>query len=754
MERDLVNRLQASVSRTFSISRRSRLTLVAILVLAVEPVTSWAQSTSDNFLRGRTALEEERYQESDSLLSLVGETNTMYGAALALRARIAFDRGDRKAGTDLLKLSKDIDPGNRFAVEADLWERWKFPPKVLPLLQDIRLRRRAHRALESDSTIAMAHAILGAISTEEYLNIRSAVSIPALENTAASIRQEAELNAALLLTPTLKTSDSEQSVQYEYRGYGRHDEVESLKKPGAEKKFDNAYSRLASALTVDPLSMKAYRITAKLLLVAEEEELLHELSSQMTNSLPGSPYAWLLSGYASYLHGMIEESEENYAHGLALLPESERELFNDVTRLFGRDDEDEYGEDGAEEYWKGRDPRYMTSANERRLEHYNRMVYAEFRFGDMFKRKRGWDTEPGKVVVRYGIPLAEAQTSTMLDKYLAFVYEDFSFKFMDLSKAGKYTFYSPPAGSGGPSFEEIRIAQQDQTLVAKEMFDEKPTRYVYNAQGRRMPFPFRVSTFRSNNQDSVDVVVTAGLDLLSPEFQSASYPVTLRSGLFLVDDNEVIDRSAVTSRISIRRQRTFEGEYQLATTVQSVTGPTGEASISVEFDAGPGNPVGFERREVLLPRYGPAEPMSDLVVAYGIEDADEEDAPNNSFFTRKGVTVQPAPWGVFGVGQPIYLYFELYAEAGSTTDFEIEARLVRKNRRTTARRLAQIFRSRRTGVSTGFTLPVNAPAQPVDLILDTKDQKPGEFVLAVQVKNAKTGETSVRSRDVLLQATK
>ncbi len=54
-------------------------------------------------------------------------------------------------------------------------------------------------------------------------------------------------------------------------------------------------------------------------------------------------------------------------------------------------------------YWNANDPLFLTKYNERLLEHYSRVAYANLRFG--FNDIPGWKTDRGEVYVRYGEPL-------------------------------------------------------------------------------------------------------------------------------------------------------------------------------------------------------------------------------------------------------------------------------------------------------------------------------------------------------------
>lgn len=59
-------------------------------------------------------------------------------------------------------------------------------------------------------------------------------------------------------------------------------------------------------------------------------------------------------------------------------------------------------------YWRRLDPTPLTLANENQLEFWKRMALAEFFFGDVEGGTYGWETDPGKAIVRYGEPVARS----------------------------------------------------------------------------------------------------------------------------------------------------------------------------------------------------------------------------------------------------------------------------------------------------------------------------------------------------------
>ena len=61
-------------------------------------------------------------------------------------------------------------------------------------------------------------------------------------------------------------------------------------------------------------------------------------------------------------------------------------------------------------FWRKRDPLYLTAFNERRMEHYGRVAYANLRYGRRLKGIPGWRTDRGKTHIKYGWALKKKAT--------------------------------------------------------------------------------------------------------------------------------------------------------------------------------------------------------------------------------------------------------------------------------------------------------------------------------------------------------
>ncbi|NNL47355.1 MAG: GWxTD domain-containing protein, partial [Acidimicrobiia bacterium] len=402
--------------------------------------------------------------------------------------------------------------------------------------------------------------------------------------------------------------------------------------------------------------------------------------------------------------------------------------------------------------WKGKDPFLLTPTNERRLEHFARLAYADLRFGRMKDGIRGWETDPGRVVVRYGIPVSEAQNATRFDRYLMLHYGAFYFKFMELAKNGKLTFYSPKAGSAAPSFNEIeRSIENDFALISQRLFRDVPERFVYDANGRRMAFPYLASTFIGT--DGPEVVVAYGIPRAAvPGGTMADKPPP--SGLFVLDENGTI-LSRSTGRLPGKPHTIVsnEGEYDVWHRTAALP-PVRPSTVAVEFGGEEDSHVGFQRAVVRPPATTVNRPvLSDVLLAYLVEEEPHE--TGDSWLVRSGHAMLPAPWGVFEQGQPIYLYFETYGirdQGAGSGEIEVEARLRSHERGDDVQdSITDVFvDTKQEAVSVRYTGMASAGRDARYLILDTEGLDEGTYVVGLRLTETGTGHTATTGRAVVL----
>jgi hypothetical protein len=355
------------------------------------------------------------------------------------------------------------------------------------------------------------------------------------------------------------------------------------------------------------------------------------------------------------------------------------------------------------------------------------MVYADLRFGGMLRGQFGWQTEPGQVIVRYGIPLAESTFTTDRDAYHIFSYQEFGFRFMDLAKAGKLTFFSPKV-SGAPSFEAIRQAWNDDTIRAAERFRENPQISRFDASERQTSFDYLLTYFKGDLGSSTEVIATIELPA------QAVTSETVTTGVFVLKDGS-LSKSIQSIRPSSRSRIV---NHAIGTR-------SGAATASIEFDAGEGLPVGFKSVNFEVPSFEGELAVSSLVSAKLIEEieTDAEDLSPDGFI-RNNHWVSASIDGKFGLKDPLYVFFEVYNLSQSQSqdyEYTVEAFLIDNKKRRSTEKVIQRVRRRRSsrGVAVSFQRLSSRPDDYVYLLMDTGTAKTGDYVVVVRITDNETG---------------
>ncbi len=103
-------------------------------------------------------------------------------------------------------------------------------------------------------------------------------------------------------------------------------------------------------------------------------------------------------------------------------------------------------------FWKSKDPFPETSRNEFRADFYNRVRLANANYG--YLRRQGWETDRGRILVRYGIPDQIEDYPFALDAYPSQIWHYYRkgryrrFIFVDDSHDGDYRLQYPYDGLG------------------------------------------------------------------------------------------------------------------------------------------------------------------------------------------------------------------------------------------------------------------------------------------------------------------
>ncbi len=810
------------------------LTLCTMLVaLAVGAVPAFAQgdaqtgtttvsATSRQLVEeGIEAFRGDRFEEAKAAFERAIEADGSNAEAYYMLSRIyyespLFDKGE--AGKAIGQ-ARELDPDNIEYMVAQL-QQLRLPSwnNLAELVQQEQRRALAQQILSVDSTNAFAHEELGATYIRDFWQYRNAIALPTL--TLPGDRydfadDDPEGSGELIIgepapgsgSATTAISSQARIAPTDFGAASAIDladrfDIATLKAQGAgvldlsgraDRAYDAAIGHLRKALQYDPRRRPVYDHLMRIYTLNEAYGDALEMLGQMLVFFPEDAQMWAYLGFANQRLGRSDAAAKSFDKAFALMGDDERAAFEDLTLILSDEDQARFREDPvgfASRYWTSQNPRYLTPYNERKLEHYARLVHADLLYAAPEIGLRGWQTQRGRLVVRYGPPLSDVTITGDFGEVIAgfglaalateiesgrqfgerfdmadrsnlfnvWDYGDFKFVFEDPLRNGEYRLYSPPADFFADT--DVRFAEaMDYEMIARETFREQPERYAYHAPGREVRIPYLVTAFKGG-EGKTDLYVNYGIPLGDQADLSGDLVnLTVKTGAFLINDNRdvVVERRRTLYGLKTDQVVSFE-EAKLWTDTQPMEAEPGPATVSVEFETAGGGAEAAQRRAVDVPDFSDGRfDVSDLMLAYQVEEDYEagEDGVSGGRVRRGDFVMQPAPWSVFSNAQPIYLYFETYnldENADGQNQYAVEVTLKPKDTSSGITRLAKrVFGGDDGGVSVEFEAGGTGPDDATYTIINAEDQEAGLYTLTLRVRDTLSGRTAERTIELFLE---
>ncbi len=735
---------------------------------------------------------------------------------------------NRREAQRALNKAIELEPENVQYLVAHLIhlreESWNF---ITDKLREARRRTLAQKILEMDPRNAFAHEELGIGYIRDFWRYRNAVMMPGFDlarrwrvpeqNLERDLENVIPLDLEGATTDpgapfdiddpnqlsTLLTVGREFIPEFEEPGQvflADEFDVDKLERNGvpvrdlsqrASRVYNRAVMHLSIALEANPRQRSVYDQLIKVYaLRGDWSEALTTLQ-QMYVFFPDDPGMWMYLGLANYRGGNPEAGAKSFERALALSDEELQRVFNDIRFIVPDDEKDQYDADPvayASRFWTSKDPRYLTPYNERKIEHYSRLVYADLLYGVPQVERRGWDTERGQILIRYGVPnvdvviipdqsiddtgpdrfassggvadplaareesVNELKAFEVLNTYNIWDYGNFRFIFEDPFRTGEYRLYSPSAEAIS---QRALPWKNDYVIAAAETIRETPETYEYQAPGRQIELPYLVNSFKGSD-GSADVYVHYGIPVTDYDAAADFIEVTANEGTFVIagDRSIEVEQRRTIYGLQVSQIQDFD-EQSLWINTQTLRSAAGEKEVSVELELGGGGSVAVQRREVTIPEFVDSSlRMSDVMLAYGVEETFDDKPLASGEVLRNGYSIRPAPWSVFSREQPIYLYFEFYnlALQDGASRYEIEGRLEKRDDAKGVRRVVRsIFGGDDASVSVRQPGTGSGADDAQYLIMDASDVEPGLYTLVVLVKDMGTGKEVERSKDLYLE---
>lgn len=478
----------------------------------------------------------------------------------------------------------------------------------------------------------------------------------------------------------------------------------------------------------------------------------------------GTGWSRIFLGAGFHRLGRPEAADSQFQQALEQLPPDERSVLEDISQVVTSEVEQRYREMEAVEreparnhFWTLSDPLYLTDANERFLEHLTRTALAELWFGVPAKDQRGYETERGVVLIRYGTPRTIRQV----------VRSQEAVKSLDIDERGRGGGSRLPTTAFGgrwilwtysdatPSFvfeKHLTSRHAPHALRSASMFfaqdlrERQPSRFeLENFE----TVPHQIARFKGEESE-VEAEVHAALPTDSAEPAASA-------GLFFLPQSAGADVTRLTTELAL-------ADTVKVATFRAPLAP-GSYPFSVEAAADDGSVRAASRGTIeAVPFSADRLSLSDVLLARAIEPRTADAQVRN----RRDLVIRPAADLTVRRGEPVALYFEIYGlafsdageEDGDTVDSPelVGSYSVRlevsdaEERNVLARVLAGIEEliggePQDGAIEWERTLYVTTDRIPEWLELSLADREPGSYRAQLTVTDLQSGKAATSERE-------
>jgi GWxTD domain-containing protein len=609
---------------------------------------------------GDTAAALAELQKAVDAAPEMAEAHFQLGRLLARHASgNEFDFRERLAAQRELLLAIDLDPSNPEYL-AEFGElRIKQHRQVEGALILNRARSMAEReGFEGDSVLADIEFGLGYRKELEYERFRDRHHTPMLGTPISTEAYTMSGNA--------------------YAGIWASRYVEWYLEmaqpiPGSgEETRDEALAHYRKALEHN---LKHYYAAKRMLALLLEDGRVTDYviaAERFVRDHPDRPDVLLYLGLGLHLAAYEERADSSFHAALAGMREEDKAPFYDLSPVLRRGPAAEYSrldKDTQGRYddlfWRMTDPLYLTDANERRLEHWARIAYADLRFTEPSAGLRGWQTDRGVTFIRYGPPHRVARFAANVqggaNSTIVWMYED-----------GPVFMFRQT-----PGFLQAQFAG-DYQFVADEYRHARPSDYSnIPSLPMLLDLPFQIARFRGDSERDIAVEFHAELPLEAMAEDLDLAETELETGLFVMNFaadritgdtvSEIVqwaDASSINTLRSWRLHLPAAGRLMAAVEARDAT--TGRAAAA---------------RDTFVAEFFTEDTLSisDILLADALRPLTEEPVRRTDF------DIAANPSRAYSPDQPVVIYYELYgleqdSERFASYDVSLAVKMTALNR--------------------------------------------------------------------------
>ena len=539
----------------------------------------------------------------------------------------------------------------------------------------------------------------------------------------------------------------------------------------AEDDYKHAEYALKKAVQLNP---NDYRVNMHLCRLYQEVGLPAEAipyAETLITLNPDSLDLSLLYGILLYDAGNKEASQNAIQNALSLMSDEDKEVFEyqTVITLFDKNEKEKLEKNSEaqikeiiKEFWSKRDPLYLTGYNERLLEHYVRVAYANLKFSIPGKVK-GWETDRGESVIRYGRPeiwirlrpqlILQTDGLAMEAKTDVWNYRDMTLAFTDEFSSGNFRF-SLPSLPGNNVRTQYPI---DTELFMRGLRNSMPEKYEPDFGGSAIDVPFEILQFKSSDSTHTgmtDIVINYEMDPARLTDTGVEALPRHDYGIFFMKNG--FEKKSATKKEVYEREHTIIRNRQKMI-VNSIVQPMFPDSGMLAFEISRYKDQGISSSHlpwVTKSFDGNTLSMSDIMLGSAIEFKPS----GKSYLKRKNIYILSNPSHHFSGIKSLNVYYEIYNlnfDINQMTNFEQKIRIESYTNKGDGNFLSKIYDNitKMLGLrSDGQIVELRTPYQTqskdtqVYFELEMGNYSPGEYKLSIEVNDNLSGQLTKQSQ--------
>lgn len=521
----------------------------------------------------------------------------------------------------------------------------------------------------------------------------------------------------------------------------------------AKKLYEQAADYYKQAISVNPKFSTAYYRLALIFYEFDNFDQMVQLLESAVKIIPNDKNCHLFLGFAYQKNGDYNLAADEYELAKELMSPSEIEGMESIDFLLTSEGDERYKLISEPEkkrlhrtVWTSKDPFYLTEINERELEHFSRVAYANLRFSRPEKNIEGWQTDAGKVLIRYGEPDYKYRTRPYLGTFVGngrnplhhskeiWIYPNFDFIFEDRYLSNNYSF----AWGHKP--------ETDYKDMYNRMIEDFPDYYKLIPDSQAFSVPYDIVAFQGQS-GKTELEVCYGIPLSALNSRRVSNnEFMLSQGVFFFDDswNPVVKKM---KQLSFRQfERSLINSDSFYCSNETINIKPGNYQMALEFqDEKSGKRSRAFREFEVDSFFSDKFQMSDILFAASLEPPNLNIPPSRSDFKFGSNPIR-----VYKIGQPIVIYYEIYnltQDNRGETHFKIEYRIGTdyQSKSPLKKFLTNIGIIKRVGeVTAGYEYTGNSAVELQYQNIVLAPDMVGEIVITLKSTDLLTGNTTER----------